>query len=111
VSETPTPRTASADPFVADLREQITRLDHELLAALNRRLSVVRALHEHKSASGIPLRDPEREASLLDALVAENPGPLSAAGVRRFFEHLIDLVRQELHGPDRVPADGEGADA
>jgi len=90
--------TGASDPLVAELRAQITGVDRELLAAVNRRLEIVRRLHDHKQANGIPLRDPGREASLLAALAAENGGPLSAPGLREFFEHLLELTRRELHG-------------
>jgi chorismate mutase / prephenate dehydratase len=90
--------SASADPLVVELREQISRVDRELLAAVNRRLEIVRRLHDHKLANGIPLRDPEREASLLSRLAAENGGPLSARGVGELFAYLLELTRRELHG-------------
>ena len=90
--------TPASDAFVAELRAQITSVDRELLAAVNRRLEIVRRLHDHKQAQGIPLRDRDREASLLAGLGAENGGPLSPRGVEEFFEHVLDLTRRELHG-------------
>jgi chorismate mutase/prephenate dehydratase len=81
-----------------ELRQQINGVDRELLAAVNRRLEIVRRLHDHKQARGLPLRDPGRESSLLAALAAENAGPLSAHGVKEFFEQVLELTRRELHG-------------
>lgn len=89
---------AAADPVVAELREQVTRVDRELLAALNRRLEVVRRLHDHKQVRGLPLRDPGREAALLADLAAINTGPLSERGVAEFFGQVLELTRRELHG-------------
>jgi chorismate mutase / prephenate dehydratase len=89
---------AADDPLVGELRTQINHVDRELLAALNRRLEIVRRLHDHKQASGLPLRDAEREASLLAELAAANAGPLSQRGVSEFFEHVLELTRRELHG-------------
>ncbi len=86
------------DPVVAELRAEINDLDRQLLAAINRRLEVVRRLHEHKEVTGMPLRDLEREIAMLRALEAENTGPLSAAGVADFFTEVIELTRQELYG-------------
>jgi chorismate mutase len=83
---------------LAEAREAIDNVDRELLAAMNRRIELVRALHEHKVASGIPLRDPGREESMLVGLRDANTGPLSAAGVNDFFHHVLDLTRQEIHG-------------
>ena len=96
--QAPREPTGANDSFVAELRAQITSVDRELLAAVNRRLEIVRRLHDHKQANDIPLRDPEREAALLAELGAANGGPLSARGVGEFFEHLLDLTRRELHG-------------
>jgi len=88
----------AGDPLIGELREQITSVDRELLAAVNRRIEIVRRLHDHKQAHGLPLRDPGREASLLAELREANRGPLSPQGVGEFFAHLLELVRRELHG-------------
>jgi chorismate mutase len=102
VSDSQVSRTAetASDPVVGSLREQITGVDRELLAAVNRRLQIVRALHDHKQAHGIPLRDHGREAQLLAELERANDGPLSREGLADFFEHLLALTRREIHGDD-----------
>jgi chorismate mutase len=84
--------------LIAEYREKIAAADRDLLAAVNRRLELVRALHEHKSTEGIPLRDPAREEQLVVELQAANEGPLSAAGVAELFRHVLDLTRKEIHG-------------
>ena len=84
--------------MIEDYREQITAADHALLAAINKRIELVRALHEHKRAEGIPLRDPAREEQLVVELQAANDGPLSPAGVAELFRHVLDLTRKEIHG-------------
>lgn len=83
---------------VGEYREQIAGADRRLLAAMNERLELVRALHEYKRAEGIPLRDPEREEQLVVELQAANGGPLSSTGVAELFRHVLDLTRKELHG-------------
>lgn len=83
---------------VIEFREQITAVDRKLLAAMNERLALVRALHEHKRSEGIPLRDPAREEQLVVELQAANGGPLSPAGVAELFRHVLDLTRKEIHG-------------
>ena len=83
---------------VADYREQISAADRDLLAAINKRIELVRALHEHKRAEGIPLIDPAREQQLVVELQAANAGPLSSAGVAELFRHVLDLTRKEIHG-------------
>ena len=85
------------DPLVA-FREEITAVDLELLELVNRRLELVRQLHEHKVAEGLPLRDPAREDALVLDLRQHNAGPLSDAGVESLFRYVLDLTRTELHG-------------
>jgi chorismate mutase len=86
------------DALVARLRAEIDGIDRELLAAINRRLEVVRRLHDHKLEHGMPLRDPGREEALLNMLDEANTGPLSRDGVADLFHHVLDLTRKELHG-------------
>jgi chorismate mutase / prephenate dehydratase len=83
---------------LTDFRTRISETDRELLAAINRRIELVRALHDHKRAEGIPLIDPEREQQLVVELQAANQGPLSSEGVAAFFRHVLDLTRKEIHG-------------
>jgi chorismate mutase len=83
---------------IAEARAEIDRVDHDLLAAVNRRIDLVRALHEHKVVNGVPLRDPGREETMLAGLRDANHGPLSDAGVDEFFRHVLDLTRREIHG-------------
>ena len=85
------------DP-VEESRGQITATDRELLAALNRRVEMVRRLHDYKQREGIPLRDPGREEALIATLQAANAGPLSPDAVARFFHFVLELTREEIHG-------------
>jgi chorismate mutase len=83
---------------VVDYRSRISEADHELLAAMNKRIELVRALHEYKRTEGIPLIDADREEQLVVELQASNPGPLSPEGVAALFRHVLDLTRKEIHG-------------
>jgi chorismate mutase len=85
------------DPL-ASYREEITAVDLELLDAANRRLELVRRLHEYKLAEGLPLRDAAREEALVVGLQGHNAGPLSDEGVAELFRFVLDLTRKELHG-------------
>ena len=87
-----------SDAVVSELREQITAVDRELVAAVNRRLEIVRRLHDHKREHGIPLRDHGREDEMLRLLAGENGGPLSEGGLTDFYRYVLDLTRRELHG-------------
>jgi chorismate mutase/prephenate dehydratase len=87
-----------SDVVLDEARAAIDEADRELLALVNRRLQLVRSLHEHKQTAGLPLRDPAREATMIAGLQAANGGPLSAHGVDSLFRFVLDLIRKEIHG-------------
>ena len=87
-----------SDVVLAEARIAIDAVDRELLGAVNRRLELVRSLHEHKVANGLPLRDAGREDAVITGLQSDNPGPLSDEGVDRLFRFVLDLIRTEIHG-------------
>jgi len=90
------PSDPEHDQLVGELRERTTETDLALLAAVNRRIELVRELREHKLAQGWGFLDRDREERLLAALAAENPGPLSEAGLRELFTSLLALTKREL---------------
>jgi prephenate dehydrogenase len=85
------------------LRAEISQLDERLLELLNRRLELVAAVREYKDAAGERWIDPEREADLLQALVAANPGPLSERGVTSIFSAVLDVLKQEVAADRSAP--------
>jgi prephenate dehydrogenase len=85
------------------LRTEISELDGRLLELLNRRLELVAAVRDYKDSAGERWIDPEREAELLDSLVAANPGPLSERGVRAIFSAILDVLKQEVAAGRRAP--------
>jgi chorismate mutase len=84
-----------SDPAVQAARERISAVDGELVSLLNERLGLVRELHAYKRLQGYPMVDPAREARLLDALVASNPGPLGDAELRELWAGLLVLFTSE----------------
>jgi prephenate dehydrogenase len=85
------------------LRTEISDLDRRLLDLLNRRLELVASVRNLKDAAGERWIDPEREAELLQALVAANPGPLSERGVTAIFSAVLDVLKQEVAADRRAP--------
>jgi prephenate dehydrogenase len=81
---------------LSELRAEIEALDRQLLETLNRRLELVAAVRVHKDATGERWIDPEREAELLQSLVAANGGPLSERGVRAIFSAILDVLKQDV---------------
>ena len=81
---------------LSDLRAEIEALDRQLLKALNQRLELVAAVRDRKDKAGERWIDPEREAELVQTLVAANHGPLSEHGVRSIFSAVLDVLKQEV---------------
>jgi chorismate mutase/prephenate dehydratase len=84
------------DDVVNALREEITEIDREILALVNRRLETVARLKRHKDENGIAFVDADRERRMFDDRVRENGGPLSEDGLRSFYTELLALTKREL---------------
>jgi len=78
------------------LRARITELDRAIFELVNQRLELVRKLKQVKDDHDLPFVDAARETWMIEQRVAENPGPLSADGVRSFYVSLLALVKREL---------------
>jgi chorismate mutase len=87
---------ADDDPRIAQLREQLTANDVEIVEAVNTRLELVARLKRVKDERGIDFLDPAREQWLLEYLADANRGPLSAEGLRELYTTLLDLTKREL---------------
>lgn len=84
------------DDVVSRLREEITAIDRELVALVNRRIDAVARLKRHKDEHGIAFVDPNREAQMIADRVQENTGPLSEEGLRAFYSELLALTKREV---------------
>jgi chorismate mutase len=84
------------DPFIRQLREQISDNDRALVEGINKRLKLVAQLKSYKESRGLSFVDPEREEWMLQYLSRANRGPLSSEGLREVFEELLDLTKREV---------------
>jgi len=82
-----------------NFREQIDRIDDELLKLFNRRASLAQQIGHVKGESAV-LR-PEREAQVLQRMAQANGGPLSNQGVTQLFTEIMSQCRA-LEAPLRV---------
>src|SRR4029079_2421910 len=71
---------------------------------LNRRLELGASVRDYRDCAGERWISPEREADLLQALVAANPGPLSERGVTSIFSAVLDVLKQEVAADGSAPA-------
>jgi len=79
-----------------EIRGEIAENDAVIVAAVNRRLTLVTELWALKAKLGYDTVDPDRERSLRETLAAANAGTLSPAGLDRLVTDLLDLTKQEL---------------
>ena len=92
------PVTASHDPYVRDVRRQISDLDRALVELVNQRLRLVAQLKRYKDEHGIGFVDLAREEWILQYLQRANRGPLSADGLERLHHELLALTKSEVAG-------------
>ena len=75
-------------------RKEIDELDEELLRLLNMRARLAVKVGSLKRASGMPVRDRDREQFVLDRLQQANRGPLDQEAVLRLFRRIIKESRR-----------------
>ena len=78
---------------IDDIRQEIDRLDRELLRIFNERAGLALAIGEIKKEMGLPVYDPQREKLIFERMKAANPGPLEDGAIIRLFERVIDESR------------------
>ena len=84
------------DPFIRQVREQISDNDRAIVDAINARLKLVARLKGYKESRGLSFVDPDREQWMLQYLARANRGPLSSEGLRELFEEILALSKREV---------------
>jgi chorismate mutase len=79
---------------IDDYRQEIDRIDRELLRIFNERAALALHIGEIKKERGLPVYDPEREKRIFEAMTVANPGPLESDAIIRLFERVIDESRR-----------------
>lgn len=97
-TEDETSRAAGQEPGqaeVARLRDEIERIDRDLVMLIAARVQVAHAIGAAKRAAGMPTVDTEREAAIIrrSAALARNAG-VSTEAVRDIFWRLVGLARR-----------------
>ena len=82
-----------AKSTLENLRARIDKIDHELLRLINERVSLAAKVGTDKAGREESVYRPEREAQIIDRLVHENQGPLSAEATSFIFREIISLAR------------------
>jgi chorismate mutase len=90
------------------IRDEIDRIDEELLRLLNQRVDQVLDIGLVKRRLGMSTYTPEREEEVLRLVQEANDGKLSNAAIRRLFERIIDesrRVERETNSPEDESAE------
>ena len=71
------------------LRQQIDRIDLQLLRLLNRRASAALQIGRIKKEQRLPVYDARREQQVLRRVTRASAGPLPAASVKTIFKEIL----------------------
>jgi len=85
---------ADANGALARCRERIDEIDRRLVQLLNERTSIVEEIGRVKRDAKLAIYEPKRESQVFDNITSHNGGPLTADGVKRIFERIIDEMRR-----------------
>lgn len=77
-------------------------LDEHLVRLLNARAACALEIGRLKRELNIPIYQPEREAAVVQNVVALNTGPLDGQAIKRLFERIIDEARHLERVADEV---------
>ena len=89
-----TPVASPAEREIDAWRRRIDQIDSQIIGLLNSRSACAVEIGKLKHAAGLPIYSPEREKSILERVMRENPGPLDPTAVKRVFERIIDEGRR-----------------
>src|SRR4029078_11955995 len=79
---------------IDDWRDEIDRLDEQLVTLLNARSQCAIELGRFKRELGLAIYSPDREREVIAHVTGINHGPLDRFAVRRLFERIIDESRR-----------------
>ena len=80
---------------LSKLRQDIDRIDRQIVELFEERMGVSRQVAEYKLASGKPVLDPAREEQKLDALAGQTHSEQNAQGIRELYELVMAISRRQ----------------
>lgn len=86
-------KTAKSGPSVSELREQIDKIDSQILGLLSRRARTAQKIGAAKSKGAKSVLDVGREKAVFSAIRKANPGPLEDDAVEAVFREIVSACR------------------
>ena len=83
------PRFMEAGAKVTHWRNEIDRVDDDLLRLFNERAHYAIEIGLEKRRLGLAIEVPEREAAIVRRMVEDNHGPLDGDAIERLFDAVI----------------------
>lgn len=75
-----------------DLRQEIDRLDDQILPLLNRRAGLAIEIGRIKKSNGMALHNPAREREVIERLAARSEGPMTAEAIRQIYHEIMSVA-------------------
>jgi chorismate mutase/prephenate dehydratase len=79
------------------LREEIDNLDKSIIKLVNDRAKVSLRILQEKQRLNLQIYDPQREEQVIQKVMQENNGPLSADQIKSIFKIIIESCRNFQH--------------
>ena len=79
---------------IEDWRNEIDKIDEQLVRLLNQRSKCAIELGRIKRELGLSIYSPDREVQVIEHVTGVNGGPLEPEAMRRLFERIIDESRR-----------------
>lgn len=83
----------SIEKLLREYRNQIDKIDDDILSLLNKRIECAHGIGKIKSESNVPAYRPEREADVLRRLCNLNSGLATSEEVTRIFREIMSISR------------------
>ncbi|GAB6184218.1 prephenate dehydratase [Thermodesulfovibrio hydrogeniphilus] len=80
------------DGVLDSLREEIDKIDKQILKLLNKRANIALKIGEIKRQKGLQFFDPVREKKLINNLITQNKGPFSDETIKHLFREILSAT-------------------
>lgn len=77
-----------------ELRNQINKVDEQLLRLLEQRFNIVRKVGQVKQAANLPVKDAAREQAVLNRLKTQVADPTLVPAMQAIFQTIMDEAKK-----------------